>query len=90
MSLQQRGNEEPRATTRRPSDDSISPSLAHSELLDGVPLAGFECVHFDELAGVACPCGIAQRTFAQVADFPGTVHVTRDSPKRLGATTTNS
>lgn len=37
---------------------------------------GFESVHFDELPGVPCPCGVARRAFAQVADFPGTVHVT--------------
>jgi mannose-6-phosphate isomerase-like protein (cupin superfamily) len=38
--------------------------------------AGFEVVDFANLAGVPCPCGTARRAFAQVADFPGTVHVT--------------
>lgn len=36
----------------------------------------FELVDFASLAGVACPCGVARRAFADVADFPGTVHVT--------------
>lgn len=31
---------------------------------------------FTEIAGVACPCGTARRAFADVTEFPGTVHVT--------------
>lgn len=41
--------------------------------------AGFELVDFAQLSGVACPCGTARRAFAEVADFPGTVHVTEIS-----------
>jgi mannose-6-phosphate isomerase-like protein (cupin superfamily) len=33
-------------------------------------------VDFAEIPGVACPCGTARRAFADVADFPATVHVT--------------
>ncbi len=33
-------------------------------------------IDFAELPGVACPCGTARRAFADVPDFPGTVHVT--------------
>jgi hypothetical protein len=38
-----------------------------------------EIVDFAQLPGVACPCGTARRAFADVADFPGTVHVTEIS-----------
>ncbi|MFT5526234.1 MAG: mannose-6-phosphate isomerase-like protein (cupin superfamily) [Pirellulaceae bacterium] len=37
---------------------------------------GFESVDFANVAGVPCPCGTARRAFAEVADFPGTIHVT--------------
>ena len=33
-------------------------------------------VDFAEITGVSCPCGTARRAFADVAEFPGTVHVT--------------
>jgi mannose-6-phosphate isomerase-like protein (cupin superfamily) len=38
--------------------------------------AAFEVVDFATLAGVSCPCGTARRAFAEVTDFPATVHVT--------------
>ncbi|MGM0490684.1 MAG: cupin domain-containing protein [Planctomycetota bacterium] len=38
---------------------------------------GYECVDFRELPPVACPCGQARRAFADVPDFPGTIHVTQ-------------
>jgi len=41
-----------------------------------MPHRGYEIADFSEIAGVACPCGTARRAFAEVADFPGTVHVT--------------
>ncbi|MCA9268708.1 MAG: cupin domain-containing protein [Planctomycetales bacterium] len=41
--------------------------------------AGFEIVDFATIPGVPCPCGTARRAFADVADFPGTVHVTEIS-----------
>jgi mannose-6-phosphate isomerase-like protein (cupin superfamily) len=37
---------------------------------------GFEIADFRELPGVPCPCGTARRAFADVQDFPGTIHVT--------------
>jgi mannose-6-phosphate isomerase-like protein (cupin superfamily) len=33
-------------------------------------------VDFDEIPGVPCPCGTARRAFADVPEFPATVHVT--------------
>jgi mannose-6-phosphate isomerase-like protein (cupin superfamily) len=36
----------------------------------------YRIVDFAQVPGVPCPCGIARRAFAEVADFPGTVHVT--------------
>ena len=40
---------------------------------------GYECVDFDEVPPVACPCGSARRAFQDVDDFPGTLHVTEIS-----------
>lgn len=40
---------------------------------------GYEIVHFSDIAGVNCPCGIARRAFADTEDFPGTIHVTEIS-----------
>ncbi len=39
----------------------------------------YEIVDFGEIEGVPCPCGTARRAFGDVADFPGTVHVTEIS-----------
>lgn len=33
-------------------------------------------VDFAEMEGVPCPCGTARRAFADVEEFPATVHVT--------------
>ena len=38
-----------------------------------------EIVDFNEIPGVPCPCGTARRAFADVAEFPGTVHLTHIS-----------
>ena len=38
--------------------------------------AGYELADFSQIQGVPCPCGTARRAFADVKDFPGTVHVT--------------
>lgn len=35
-----------------------------------------QVVDFSTIPGVPCPCGTARRAFADVAEFPGTVHVT--------------
>ena len=39
----------------------------------------YEVINFAEVQGVPCPCGTARRGFADVADFPGTIHVTEIS-----------
>ncbi len=36
----------------------------------------FEMLHFDDVPGVACPCGMARRAFADLADYPATIHRT--------------
>lgn len=41
--------------------------------------APFELVDFAQLPRVACPCGTARRAFADVTDFPATIHVTEIS-----------
>lgn len=38
--------------------------------------APYELADFSTIPGVACPCGTARRAFADVDDFPGTIHVT--------------
>lgn len=43
------------------------------------PPRRFEIVDFQDLPGVDCPCGVARRAFADVDDFPGTLHVTEIS-----------
>ncbi len=40
---------------------------------------GYEIVDFAQVPGVPCPCGTARRGLADVADFPGTIHVTEIS-----------
>jgi mannose-6-phosphate isomerase-like protein (cupin superfamily) len=40
---------------------------------------GYERVDFTQLPGVPCPCGSARRAFAEVEDYPGTIHVTEIS-----------
>lgn len=37
---------------------------------------GYELVDYSRLPGTPCPCGTARRGFADVPDFPATVHVT--------------
>ncbi|WP_435011737.1 cupin domain-containing protein [Tundrisphaera lichenicola] len=37
-------------------------------------------VDFAEVPGVPCPCGLARRAFADVPEFPATIHVTEISP----------
>jgi mannose-6-phosphate isomerase-like protein (cupin superfamily) len=36
----------------------------------------FHVVDFADIPGVPCPCGTARRAFADVAEFPATIHVT--------------
>ncbi len=83
MPVGQRPESDPRIAVDRGSRGRASHE-GSSEMASDVASAmgskrldrGFESVQFDELPGVPCPCGVARRAFAQVADFPGTVHVT--------------
>lgn len=42
-------------------------------------ISGVEIVDFADLVPTSCPCGQARRAFADVEDFPATVHVTEIS-----------
>lgn len=37
----------------------------------------YQLVDFNSLPAVDCPCGTAKRAFADLPDFPATVHVTQ-------------
>jgi mannose-6-phosphate isomerase-like protein (cupin superfamily) len=39
----------------------------------------YQIVDFEEVPGVPCPCGTAKRAFADLPDYPATVHVTEIS-----------
>lgn len=39
----------------------------------------YQIVDFADLPGTPCPCGTARRAFAEVDEFPATVHVTEIS-----------
>ncbi len=39
----------------------------------------YKLVDFNEIPGVPCPCGTAKRAFADVEDYPATVHLTEIS-----------
>lgn len=39
----------------------------------------YHIADFSEIPGVPCPCGTARRAFADVEEFPGTIHVTEIS-----------
>ncbi len=39
----------------------------------------WQLVDFADIPGTPCPCGIARRAFADVPDFPATVHITEIS-----------
>lgn len=36
----------------------------------------YQIVDFAAIPGVPCPCGTARRAFGDVAEFPGTIHIT--------------
>ncbi len=46
------------------------------KVLPATPERPYELADFDQIAPVKCPCGQARRAFADVSDFPGTVHRT--------------
>ena len=39
----------------------------------------YKVADFSQIDGVPCPCGTARRAFADVSEFPGTIHVTEIS-----------
>lgn len=41
--------------------------------------AAYQIVDFENVPGVPCPCGTAKRAFADVPEYPATVHVTEIS-----------
>jgi len=47
--------------------------------MSAVRMRGYELANFSNIDGVSCPCGSARRAFAEVEDFPATVHVTEIS-----------
>ena len=51
--------------------ESVSPVNANR-----AAMPGYELIDFDRIPGTACPCGTAHRAFADVADFPCTIHRT--------------
>ncbi len=53
----------------------MQPSLAPSS----TPTKRYEIADFAAIAPTPCPCGLARRAFGDVADFPGTIHVTEIS-----------
>jgi len=42
-----------------------------------MPDRRYRIIDFDQLPGLACPCGMARRALADVAELPATVHRTR-------------
>jgi mannose-6-phosphate isomerase-like protein (cupin superfamily) len=47
--------------------------------MPAAPAPGYLIVDFDDVEPVDCPCGSARRAFADLADFPATVHRTEIS-----------
>ena len=45
-------------------------------MASGTTGRSYRVVDFAALPGVPCPCGTARRAFADVADYPATIHVT--------------
>ena len=48
-------------------------------MTDTVTTRRYHLADFSKIEGVSCPCGTARRAFADVDEFPGTVHVTEIS-----------
>ena len=44
-----------------------------------LPKPRYKIVDFAEIPGVSCPCGTAKRAFADVNDYPATIHQTQIS-----------
>jgi mannose-6-phosphate isomerase-like protein (cupin superfamily) len=50
-----------------------------SEARSAAGTTGYELADFSQIAGTPCPCGTARRAFADVPDYPATIHVTHIS-----------
>jgi hypothetical protein len=46
---------------------------------ESVAAHAYKIVEFGDLPELSCPCGTTQRAFADVAGYPGTIHLTRIS-----------
>ena len=57
----------------------VSDQLFPTAMTERTSQTGYELVDFGQLTGVACPCGSARRAFADVEDYPATIHVTEIS-----------
>ncbi len=60
-----------------PTNKSVEGAQTAASLSDNPP--SYEIADFTQIAPVACPCGSARRAFADVEDFPATVHITEIS-----------
>ena len=49
--------------------------------------ARYHMVDFDQLPGVACPCGVSHRAFLDLTDYPATIHRTEITPGQNPTTT---
>ena len=57
----------------------VSGQLFPTAMTERTSQTGYELVDFGQLTGIACPCGSARRAFADVEDYPATIHVTEIS-----------
>ena len=48
-------------------------------MTESVAYRKWQLADFAAIDGVNCPCGVARRAFADVDEFPGTIHVTEIS-----------
>ncbi len=53
--------------------------MIQDAMIQDVSQRSYEVADFAQIQGVPCPCGTARRAFADVVDFPGTIHVTEIS-----------
>ena len=65
-----------RVNDNQPSAYTRQDSSPHSNSNGLTHVNAYDVVDFADLPGVECPCGVARRAFAEIEDFPGTVHVT--------------
>jgi mannose-6-phosphate isomerase-like protein (cupin superfamily) len=63
----------------RGSRDSRDVPDAASSRADAGSVRHWQVVDFADILGTPCPCGTARRAFADVPEFPATVHITEIS-----------